>query len=110
MITEILEQILLGGPVFGEDNHLFVHFPDQLHGFFRFRVRFDGAYRLKQLHHPLTLGRVGRELLDQVDEGDEDGIPAAAHLPLKRDQRQHAAEIAARFLILVFDKGGDPVI
>ncbi|MNT66291.1 hypothetical protein D3C72_2043490 [compost metagenome] len=110
MIAEVLQQIFLGGTVFGEDDDFFIHFTDQLHRFLRFCVRLDGTDALQQLHHPLTLRRIGRKLLDQVDQCNEYGITAAANFTLKRHQREHAAEIPARFLILVFDKSRYPVI
>ncbi|MNC57159.1 hypothetical protein D3C75_1068030 [compost metagenome] len=110
MIAEVLQQIFLGGAVFGEDDDLFIHITDQLHRFLRFRVRLDGTDALQELHHPLTLRRIGRKLLDQVNQCNENGISAAAYLTLKCHQGEHAAEIAARFLILVFDKSRYSVI
>ncbi|MNV96446.1 hypothetical protein D3C71_1914570 [compost metagenome] len=91
MAAEISEQILLSRPVLGEDDYLLIHILDQLNRLLRLRIRFHGPDLLKQHDHPLTARGVLRQLFDQIDQGDKDGVPAAAHLALQSDKRQHAA-------------------
>ncbi|MNE65810.1 hypothetical protein D3C80_1613220 [compost metagenome] len=95
MITEILQQILLGSPVLCEYDDLFIHFPDQLHRLLRLGVRLDCTDTLQQLHHPVTFGRIGRQFFDQINESNEYGVTAAADFTLQCYKGEHAAEIAA---------------